>query len=109
MKFYRDVLDGPIYIVAVVLAVILIMAIIGFIMERKQYAKAAANKVAHVDQNVAPIEEVKVEKKQAPKKEKKVRAKAVAKEAAAKEVSVSTELPVFESAESKDIKVEDKK
>ena len=62
MKFYRDILDGPIYIVAVVISIILIMAIIGFIMERKSLAKAEASKVAHVGEDVTPIPSVEVKK-----------------------------------------------
>ena len=33
IEFFRDVLDGPIYIVTTILSVIFIMAIIGFLME----------------------------------------------------------------------------
>lgn len=49
MKFFRDVLDGPLYIIVVVVAVILIMAIIGFIMEKKKLAKEAQEKIATVE------------------------------------------------------------
>ena len=39
VNFFRDVLNGPLYIVVVILSIIFIMAIIGFIMERKQKEK----------------------------------------------------------------------
>ena len=105
MKFYRDVLNGPLYIIVVVISVILIMAIIGFIMERKQLAKAAANKVAHVDQDakpapeVQPIPEVKVAKPKAPAKESKPKPKEVIN------FTPEAEIPVANT----EIKVEDKK
>ena len=50
MEFYRDVLNGPLYYIAVVVSVILIMAIIGFLMERKKLYKEAVGKIAHVIQ-----------------------------------------------------------
>lgn len=49
MKFFRDVLDGPLYIIVAIVAIILIMAIIGFIMEKKKLAKEAQDKIATVD------------------------------------------------------------
>lgn len=57
MKFFRDVLDGPLYIIVVVVAVILIMAIIGFILEKKKLAKEAQDKIATVDlpKNTGPV------------------------------------------------------
>ncbi|MDD6223705.1 MAG: hypothetical protein PUB18_01740, partial [bacterium] len=36
IKFFRDVLDGPVYIIIVVISVILIIGIIGFIWEKKK-------------------------------------------------------------------------
>ena len=39
IKFFRDVLNGPLYIIVVLLSIILIMAIIGFMLERKQREK----------------------------------------------------------------------
>ena len=36
VKFFRDVLNGPLYIIIVLISIILIMAIIGFLMEKKQ-------------------------------------------------------------------------
>ncbi len=44
--FYRDFLDGPIYYVVVVLSIIFIMAIIGFIIERKQLEQEKKNREA---------------------------------------------------------------
>ncbi len=55
VKFFRDVLSGPLYIVVVILSVIFIMAIIGFIMERNQKQKEAKGKVAFVSRNMQPI------------------------------------------------------
>lgn len=55
VKFFRNVLNGPLYIVVVILSIIFIMAIIGFIMERKQKQKEARNQVAFVSRNVQPI------------------------------------------------------
>ena len=61
MEFFRDVLDGPIYIVLVIVCVILIMAIIGFIMERKRLEQEANSKVIHVDNMLeTPVEPVAV-------------------------------------------------
>ena len=48
IKFFRDVLSGPLYYIIAILAIILIMAIIGFIMERKQREKADKGKIAFV-------------------------------------------------------------
>jgi len=127
MKFYRDVLDGPLYFIVLVVSVILIMAIIGFIMERKKFATDAKNKVAHVDKDVTPIEEVKVEEKTQPtdeqeepkKEEKKIKPKEVINFTPEPEeqkqtsdegiVSVNTEVPVFEEVGNSEIKVEDNK
>lgn len=39
IHFFRDILDGPLYIALVVVCIILIMAIIGFIMDRKKLEK----------------------------------------------------------------------
>ncbi len=49
MKFFRDVLDGPLYIIVAIVAIILIMAIIGFILEKKKIAKEQEDKIATVD------------------------------------------------------------
>ena len=62
IEFFRDVLDGPLYIIAAIISVILIMAIVGFIMERLKLAKDEQLKVAHVSRDiVTPIEPVQVE------------------------------------------------
>lgn len=55
IKFFRDVLDGPLYIVLVIVAIILIMAIIGFILERKQKLVEKQNQFAHVDATVSNV------------------------------------------------------
>lgn len=60
IEFFRDVLDGPLYFIVVILSIIFIMAIIGFIMERKKFEQYEKNKVAFVS-NDAPIEEEKKE------------------------------------------------
>ena len=39
IHFFRDILDGPLYIALVVICIILIMSIIGFIMDRKKLEK----------------------------------------------------------------------
>ena len=57
VKFFRDVLNGPLYIIVVILSIIFIMAIIGFIMERKQKEKESKEKVAFVSRNAKPTEE----------------------------------------------------
>lgn len=44
IKFFRDVLDGPVYLIFVVICILLIMAIIGFIMERKKLEKEENDK-----------------------------------------------------------------
>lgn len=51
VEFFRDVLDGPLYIVTAVICVIFIMAIIGFLMERKKLEKEAKNRVAVINNN----------------------------------------------------------
>lgn len=51
IEFFRDVLDGPLYFIIAVLAIIFIMAIIGFIMERKQKEQQVKGQVAFVSRN----------------------------------------------------------
>lgn len=51
MEFFRDFLDGPLYIVVVVIAVILIMAIIGYFMEKNQNEAKLKSKVAEINDN----------------------------------------------------------
>ena len=59
IHFFRDVLDGPLYIVIVILSIIFIMAIIGFIMERKQLEKEKKASIAVVDNTInTPIQPV---------------------------------------------------
>ena len=53
IEFFRDVLSGPLYYIVAVLAIIFIMAIIGFIMERKQKEKAMKGKVAFVSREAS--------------------------------------------------------
>ena len=63
INFFRDVLDGPLYIVIAILSVIFIMAIIGFLMERKKLEEDEKAKFAVVsDKNeIPPIQPVNVE------------------------------------------------
>ncbi len=58
ISFFRDFLDGPIYLILVVVCIILIMAIIGFIMERKKFEKEERNRIAVVGGEVTPIKAV---------------------------------------------------
>ncbi|MCI8568031.1 MAG: hypothetical protein HFG48_01785 [Bacilli bacterium] len=54
--FFRDTLDGGLYYVVVVICLILIMAIIGFIMEKAKIAKEESEKtVVIADSNGAPV------------------------------------------------------
>ena len=64
IEFFRDVLNGPLYIVTTILSVIFIMAIIGFLMERKKLEKEYKEQVAVVSnkQNIPPINQVAIEK-----------------------------------------------
>ena len=52
IEFIRDFFDGPVYIVVAIISVILIMAIIGYLMEKKQKADEAAGKIAHVGRKI---------------------------------------------------------
>ena len=68
IKFFRDTLDGPLYVVITILSIIFIMAIIGFLMERKKLEKEEKKKIAVVniqninkEQNVTPIADVPVQ------------------------------------------------
>ena len=55
MKFYRDILSGPLYL----LSLIFIMAIIGFIIERKNQEKEEKGRVAYVNNSSdVPMEPV---------------------------------------------------
>lgn len=64
IEFFRDVLDGPLYIITTILSIIFIMAIIGFLMERKKLEKEEKEKIAVIatPNEVQPIEPVTVEK-----------------------------------------------
>ena len=57
IHFFRDILDGPLYLIVAVVCIILIMAIIGFIMERKKLEKEEKEKKVVVD-GTTPIEPV---------------------------------------------------
>lgn len=68
IEFFRDVLDGPLYIVVVVISIIFIMAIIGFLMEKKKLEKEAKEKIAVIsntednieESNVTPVQPVNI-------------------------------------------------
>lgn len=49
IHFFRDILDGPIYIIVVIISLIIIMGIIGFIMERYQKEKEEESVVKTVN------------------------------------------------------------
>lgn len=56
ISFFRDTLDGGLYYVVVVICLILIMAIIGFIMEKAKIAKEESEKtVVIADSNGVPV------------------------------------------------------
>lgn len=57
IHFFRDILDGPVYLIFVALNIIFIMAIIGFIMERKKLEKEEKDKIVVV-KGTTPIEAV---------------------------------------------------
>lgn len=50
--FYRDFLDGFVYIIVVIISLIFIMAIIGFIMERKKTSEEEKNRIAVLSNEV---------------------------------------------------------
>lgn len=52
IDFFRDTLDGPIYIVVAILSLIFIMAIIGFMMERSKLAKEEKSRVVYVNNKI---------------------------------------------------------
>lgn len=56
--FFRDFLDGPVYIIVAVLSLIFIMAIIGFIAERLQLEKEEKNRVAVLGNDVSTVSPV---------------------------------------------------
>lgn len=49
IHFFRDVMDGPIYIVVLILSILAIMGIIGFIMERYKLRNEENSKIQVVD------------------------------------------------------------
>lgn len=62
VKFFRDTLNGPLYIVVVVICVILIFACIGYLAEKSINAKKEKEKYVDVKDdsvvNVKPLEEI---------------------------------------------------
>lgn len=62
IHFFRDILDGPIYIVIVIISIILIMAIIGFMMERKRLEQEKKEKIVIISKEtpVTPMEPVNI-------------------------------------------------
>ena len=57
--FFRDFLDGPLYLVVAFFCLFFIMAILGFMMERKQFEKEEKNKMVVLNnQNNTPIYDV---------------------------------------------------
>ncbi len=52
IKFFRDFLSGPVYVVVLLISIVLIMAIIGYLMEKKQKADEANGKIVHVGKKV---------------------------------------------------------
>ena len=49
IHFFRDILSGPLYIITSILSIIFIMAIIGFMMERKKLEDEKKAQVAIID------------------------------------------------------------
>ncbi len=66
IEFFRDTLDGPLYIVVVVICVILIFACIGYLAEKsinakkekEKYASVGDNEATHSSDTGAALEEV---------------------------------------------------
>lgn len=53
--FFRDFLDGPLYLVVAFFCLIFIMAILGFMMERKQLEKEEKNRMVILNnENIKP-------------------------------------------------------
>ena len=52
IEFFRDILDGPIYIIVAILSLIFIMAIIGFMMERNKLAKEEKARITYVNNKI---------------------------------------------------------
>ncbi len=62
IKFFRDILDGPFYYIIAIICIFFIMAIIGFLMERKKLEKEMKERTAVIDQKIpiSPITPVEV-------------------------------------------------
>ena len=58
VKFFRDFLSGPIYVVVLIISIILIMAIIGYLLEKKQKQEEAEGKIAHVGRKINKVEPI---------------------------------------------------
>lgn len=58
IKFIRDFFSGPVYVVVVIISIILIMAIIGRLIEKKQKQEEAEGKIAHVGRKIKNVESV---------------------------------------------------
>ena len=59
IEFFRDVLAGPLYIIVALLSLVFIMAIIGFIMERKKNEKEEKDRIVYVNNSIdtlTPVE-----------------------------------------------------
>ena len=56
--FFRDTLDGPLYIVVVIVAVILLFACIGYLAEKSINRKKEAARYAEVSQDTVVIKPV---------------------------------------------------
>lgn len=59
IEFFRDKLDGPLYVIVALISLFLIVAIIGFIMERIKLQKEENEKVVHIEKT--PEQEVSIE------------------------------------------------
>lgn len=69
IEFFRDILNGPLYIVTTIISVILIMAIIGYLMEKKKIERDLKSKVAVIEtpssnpvDTITPIQPVTITK-----------------------------------------------
>ena len=78
IQFFRDTLDGPLYYILAIICIFFIMAIIGFLMEKKKIEKEIQSKTAVIenkipDSSIPPISPVTVEEeKQIPEEEQVV-------------------------------------
>lgn len=60
IRFFRDILNGPLYIIIAILSIVFIMAIIGFLLERKKIEQEERDKVAVINNTVTPIPNIPV-------------------------------------------------